>query len=261
MLNNHILISKTDIKFIRSLHDKKNRQEQQIFIVEGEKMIHELLHSNAFQLHSLYVTSTFITHHNSLLIDISAEKVKQVSAKELSQISLLQTPNDCLALVHFSTNNTPAIQINKKYILLDNIKDPGNLGTIIRTADWFGIDTVFCSPECVESTNPKVVQATMGSFFRVQIMKQSLFDILRDHPQMPVIGAILDGQNLFHTKFTEGAFLVIGSESHGISDTLKPLLTQKVMIPSLGEAESLNASLATGIICSEWVRQINFSSN
>lgn len=261
MLNNRILISKTDIKFIRSLHDKKNRQEQQIFIVEGEKMVIELLHSNAFQLHSLYVTSTFITHHNSLLIDISAEKIKQVSEKELSQISLLQTPNDCLALVHFSTNNTAAIQIDKKYILLDNIKDPGNLGTIIRTADWFGIDTIFCSPACVESTNPKVVQATMGSFFRVEVIKKSLLDLIQEHAQMPVIGAILGGQNLFHTKFAAGAFLVIGSESHGISEALKPLLTQKVMIPSLGEAESLNASLATGIICSEWVRQVNFSSN
>jgi RNA methyltransferase, TrmH family len=261
MLNNRILISKTDIKFIRSLHDKKNRQEQQVFIVEGDKMIHELLHSKVYKLHSLYATATFITQQNALISSISTEKVKLVSAKELSQISLLQTPNNCLALVHFTATKTPKIINDKKYILLDNIKDPGNLGTIIRTADWFGIDTIFCSPECVENTNPKVVQATMGSFFRVQIIKQSLFDIINDHPQMPVIGAILDGQNLYHTKFTEGAFLVIGSESHGISDTLKPLLSQKVMIPSLGEAESLNASLATGIICSEWVRQINFSSN
>lgn len=255
------MISKSDIKFIRSLHDKKNRQEQQIFIVEGEKMVIELMHSNAYQLHSLYTTSAFITHHNALLTNISAEKVKQVSEKELSQISLLQTPNDCLALVHFSSEKAAEIRIDKKYILLDNIKDPGNLGTIIRTAEWFGIDTIFCSPACVESTNPKVVQATMGSFFRVHIIRKSLLDLIIEHPQMPVIGAILDGQNLFHTKFTAGAFLVIGSESHGISEELKPLLTQKVMIPSLGEAESLNASLAAGIICSEWVRQINFSSN
>ena len=260
MLNNPILISKTDIKFIRSLHDKKNRQEQQIFMVEGEKMIIELLQSTAYNLHSFYATSSFLTQQKALLTNISAEKIKLVSEKELSQISLLQTPNDCLALVHFSTQKIAEVQFDKKYILLDNIKDPGNLGTIIRTADWFGIDTIFCSPECVESTNPKVVQATMGSFFRVQVIRKSLLDLIREHAQIPVIGALLDGQNLYQIKFPVGAFLVIGSESHGISDELKPLLTQKVMIPSLGKAESLNASLATGIICSEWVRQINFSS-
>ena len=258
MLNNQVLISKAQIKSIRLLHDKKHRLEQGLFIVEGEKMVAELLKDASFKIDSIFSTEDFLTKQSKALKDLASDSIHQISEKELGQISTLQTPNKVLALVQFPKRADIKIQAKKKYILLDNIKDPGNLGTILRTADWFGMDTIFCSPECVESTNPKVVQATMGSFFRVKIYSCSLEALIKQNPSLTVYGAVLEGENLYESTFETGGFLVIGSESHGISEGLKALLTHQIKIPNIGKAESLNASIATAIICSEWTRQIDF---
>ncbi len=258
MLNNQVLISKAQIKFIRSLHDKKHRIEEGLFIVEGEKIIVELLNSPNNNIHSVFAVNEFIVRYANQLKRLSSEKVHLINEKELAQISNLQSPNLALVVVHFAATKAIEIQTVKKYILLDNIKDPGNLGTIIRTADWYGIDTIFCSPDCVESTNPKVIQATMGSFFRVNICEVSLSDLIEQHKSITTYGAVLEGENVYNTEFNEGGFLVIGSESHGISEELKTLIDKKIRIPSIGKAESLNASIATAILCSEWARQVNF---
>ena len=246
------MISKAQIKFIQSLHLKKNRSENQLFIAEGTKIIDELLQSNQYQIHSIYTTNTSLIKqkHNSI-------PIYEINTKELAQISTLTTPNQLLAIVHIPQLNSYKIDSNQQYIALEDIHDPGNLGTIIRTADWFGIDTIFCSLNCVEYTNPKVIMASMGSFLRTKLYYTDLKQLFASSNQMPVLGASLDGQNIYEKKLPSAGFLLIGSESHGISSELYTFVKDRIKIPSYGAAESLNASIANAIILSEWKRQIN----
>ena len=282
------MLSGSTIKFITSLHHKKFREESGCFIAEGSKIVKELLESD-FQIRGVYATAEWIITH---LKEIQQKEIPahETLPREMERISALNTPSPVLAVVEipFSparsgsispdagsnptltskltptpTHPRSGIQHPASLILaLDDIRDPGNLGTIIRIADWFGIDTVICSESSVEVYNPKVVQATMGSFARVTVYSCNLRTVL---PQLTtngfkVYGASLDGASIYTPGFIAGpAVVLIGSESHGISDELDPLITHRITIPSYcglntGRAESLNAAIAASIICSEFRR-------
>ncbi len=180
----------------------------------------------------------------------------EVSEKELNRISGLKTANKVLAIVQTPERKITDKDFGKILLVLDGISDPGNLGTIIRTADWFGIVNVLCSTDCVELYNPKVVQATMGSLFRVNVFYDDLLEVILDFGKnIPVIGTMLDGENIYNLSLPDNAMIVIGSEAHGIRPEIQQMLTQQITIPSKNTGtESLNAAVATGIVCSEFMR-------
>ena len=213
-------ITKNQLKLIRSLQQKKYRKENKLFIVEGVKNIKELLKSD-FTVNSLYATSEWE--------GVYEHKIN-ISNKELSQISTLSTPDKVLALVSFPEQD---LTTNSSLILvLDNINDPGNLGTIIRTADWFGVSQIICSENSVDCFNPKVVQATKGSIFRTNVTYTNLINFFETN-KLPVYGATLKGVNLRESKLQDGVVLM-GSESHGIGEALMKFVTHEISIPKFG---------------------------
>lgn len=241
------MLSKNQKKYINSLKQKKHRMNCPVFIVEGTKMVGELLQSD-FEIEAIYATSSWITQH-----EIAGVEVNDITEKELASISSLTTSNEVLAVV--KQRNDVEIDTSGLTIALDNIQDPGNLGTIIRIADWFGITNIICSTDCVDVYNPKVVQATMGSIFRVNITYTNLSDFFKKNNHLKVYGALLDGNNVYQEQLTkQEAVLLMGNESKGISDELLPYITNKITIPSFGKAESLNVSAATAVLCSEFKR-------
>lgn len=245
------MLSKAQIKFIQSLHDKKNRMQQQLYIAEGTKIAREIIESASTQIHSIYATELY--NKSTVLPSVPCYTI---SEKELKQISQLQTPNHVIIVLKMPIQAPIVLNNTKRYIALDNIKDPGNLGTIIRSAEWFGIDTIICDSTCVDYTNVKVIMSSMGSFLRVRIWYCNLKKILSENKHLPIMGATLQGENVYETKLPNSGILCIGSESHGISDDISTFLTHKIHIPAYGKAESLNASVACAVICSEWNRQI-----
>ena len=236
------MLSKNELKYIQSLCQKKQRQAEGLFIAEGTKLVDELLHSH-YRLQKLYALEEWAQQykgHAPLTI---------ISDIELGKISSLQTPNQVLAIVE---QKPPAgePQLNHQLTLvLDGIQDPGNLGTIIRIADWFGIKQVVASGDTVELYNPKVIQSTMGSFIRVNLWYRSLPEFLAT-ASIPVYGALLNGKNMHNEPPVTEGLLVIGNESKGISKELLPYISHPITIPRLGGAESLNAAVAAGIIVS-----------
>lgn len=244
------MLSKNEIKYIQSLGHKKRRDEERLFLMEGNKMVAELLAHYPSQIVRLYATETFFEQHPA------AKKIQQhhiISEEELGRISQLQTPNQALALVHYFPEAAIELPSTEWTLALDGIRDPGNMGTIIRLADWFGIGTIICSPDCADIYNPKVVQATMGSIMRVTVVEKELAVFLKDQ-QLPVVGAVLGGKELSSFEFPKAGILVIGNESNGIREEVISLLTEKLMIPRFGEAESLNAAIATSIFLWELKR-------
>lgn len=231
------MITHQQIKFIHSLKMKKNRSD--FFVVEGEKMVSELINSD-YEIEAIYHTSD---------VNISHSKSEHVSSKEMDRMSHFKSASSILALVK-KPLSIRQLDESKLQIILDDIRDPGNLGTIIRIADWFGIDAVFCSENSVDVYNSKTIQSSMGSIFRVAV---SYIDIEKElqHFNSPIIGTVLDGENLYETTLPKSGIILIGSESHGISSNVKSLLSHSVKIPQFGKAESLNAAVACGIICSE----------
>jgi len=230
-----------------------------LFLAEGPKVVHELIHSE-YRIKTITAIEGWIkTHHKQLSAEI---EVIPVSQKELERISTLKTPNEILAVVEIPENAPPDFNpANHLILVLDEIKDPGNMGTILRTADWFGIPRVICSQNCVDIYNPKVVQAAMGSIARVDVIYQDLISFLHSQlDKIPVYGALMDGKNIYTEELSANGFLIIGSESHGISENLRPFITHPVSIPAYSEepgirAESLNASIATAILCAEFRRR------
>ena len=243
------MISINQKKFVNSLKQKKFRTEQGLFIVEGVKLVQELLQSH-YQISVIYATKNWIENNG----EIRSCKVTEVSEKELQRISSLTTSNEVLAVVE--QKKLQLVDLNSQLnIAIDKIQDPGNLGTIIRTADWFGIQNIICSEDTVDLYNPKVLQATMGSFFRMNIIYTDLAKFFSENSALSIYGALLDGENIYQKKLNpEGAILLMGNESKGISKTIEPLITEKISIPNFGKAESLNVATATGIICSEFKR-------
>ncbi len=250
------MLSKNQIKFVNSLKQKKFREEHDLFIAEGTKIVKELLRSE-IKIKQVYATCDFF---NKTKINNSIECV-EVKANEIERITALTTPTEVIAICEIPAYelNTNDLK-NKLTLILDDIKDPGNLGTIIRIADWFGIFNIICSNETADVYNPKVVQATMGSISRIKVHYLDLINFFEKMPtsncQLPVFGALLEGENIYTKKLPVEGFIVIGNESKGISDQLLPFITDKISIPSFSaKTESLNAAIATAIICSEFRRR------
>ena len=246
------MISKNQIKFIRSLELKKNRKRESLFVAEGPKVIEELLKLKT--PHTIIATKEWIDNNPKI------SNVIEVSERELESASLLKTPQQVLALFAIETTEQDLnIDNNKLYLALDGIQDPGNLGTIIRIADWFGIDTIYCSNETVDVYNPKVIQATMGSIARVKVIYTDLYNMISNlSDEMPVYGTFLDGSDIYQNELTPNGIIVMGNEGKGITKELKSLITNKLLIPSfsIGDtAESLNVAIATAITCSEFKRR------
>jgi len=248
------MLSKSQISFIKSLHQKKYRKEQGIFIIEGIKSIVEFIPS-AYQIQSIY----FLAEYQSLLPKLPPNiKLFEVTTAELEKISTLQAPQGILALVNIPKQAAfdKRLLANEFSLVLDNIQDPGNLGTIIRTADWFGFKNVICSLNTVEVYNPKTVQATMGSLCRVNVVYQDLEELLKGI-SIPVFGAMLNGNSLYETHWGNEGIVILGNEGQGVSPEIIKLINHPVTIPRVGEAESLNVAVSAAIFCADIRRNFN----
>lgn len=246
------MLSKSQISFIKSLHQKKYRKENGIFIIEGTKSISEFLTSD-YQIHSIYYTP----QHFSASFKVNANiNLFEVTETELHKISTLQTPQGVLALVYIpEKKHIPAsLLANSFSLVLDDVQDPGNFGTIIRTADWFGIKNIICSENTVEAFNPKTVQSTMGSLCRVNIMYTSLSTFFEQN-KLPVFGALLNGNSIYKTNWGTEGLILLGNEGHGISEELIKKIDFPVTIPRFGKAESLNVAVSAAIFCNEISRR------
>ena len=241
------MVSKNQIKLITSLQQKKYRKQEQLFFAEGVKVVQELLHSN-FELQDLFTTKQdFLT--------VPKNKVHAISEAELKKISALITPNTCLAV--FKIPKAKEMVEKGLLVALDDVRDPGNLGTIIRLCDWFGIETLFCSEESVDIYNPKVVQATMGSISRVNVVYGNLETFL-SQTKLPVFGTFMDGKNIYQEELPKEGIIIMGNEANGISTSVEKLVSERIAIPRFGNlqvTESLNVATATAIILSEFKRK------
>ena len=232
------MLSKNKIKFIQSLKQKKYRLLHQLYVVEGEKIVNEFLNSD-WEIEQIYATKEW--NGNAV----------EVTSKELERISSLKTPNKVLAIIKIPKRKS--VISGNLVLALDAVKDPGNLGTIIRLADWFGVQHVICSQNCVDLYNPKVVQATMGSICRIQVQYLNLKSTLENMTDYKICAAVTDGQSVFSVEKSEKRIVLLGSESHGISNELIELADQKITIPKSenSKAESLNVANACGIILAQ----------
>ena len=245
------MLSNNGIKFIRSLKLKKFRQKYNNFVVEGDKIAQEILQSENIEIESIYALPSWVETNRDLL-KLHKEKLTPVTEIELKKISIHPTPNSVLVIAKCFSEEFDKQKVSEGVSLyLDGIQDPGNLGTIIRIADWFGISTVFCSPDTVDLYNAKVMQATMGAFLRVKVVKMEFSAVVESFPKLPVYGTVLGGENIFKAKLQDKGIIVVGNEGQGISPKIMKRLDYKLMIPSgtNNSAESLNAAVATGIVC------------
>ena len=240
------MISKNDVKYIQSLHHKKTRDKEGLFIAEGPKLLLELL-SSQFEVKQLYALPVWMEQHPKI------NKATEITEGELEKITALQTPNQVLAVFKQPSLSDEPVLKGCLSLVLDGIQDPGNLGTIIRIADWFGICQLIASEDTADVYNPKVVQATMGSIARVKVHYKKLPDWLAQ-TTVPVYGALLNGENVYNTGEIKEGVLVIGNEGRGIRADVLPFIKQPLTIPGRGKAESLNAAVATGIILSHIVK-------
>jgi len=252
------VISKNKIKYIRSLHEKKFREQENLFLVEGIKMINELLESD-FRVSEIFATQEAF---GQLKLPESRLKPEIISTDELNKISALKHPQGVLAIIAMNENSSIPDISEKLSLALDFIQDPGNMGTIIRICDWFGIETIFCSMNCVDVYNPKTIQATMGAIFRIKIHYVELSEFLKNQSKengLPVYGTFLDGENIYNEALSQKGIIIMGNEGNGISKEIEPFVSQKLFIPSYPRtrvsSESLNVSTATAIICAEFRRR------
>jgi len=244
------MLSKKIVKYIQSLSHKKLRDEENVFIAEGPKVVAEFLSGENLKCKILCAFNDWLNGNENLLKKILPGSIYEIDEISLQKISLLKTPNKVVAVFEKGAyGKIPQLE-NKLSLMMDDIQDPGNLGTIIRIADWFGIENIICSENCVDCYNPKVVQATMGSLVRVNVWYTTLIPFIEMHTNISVYAAALSGTSLPEfKKITEGIVL-IGNESIGINEELLKKATQKITIPKYGNAESLNAAVATGVILS-----------
>lgn len=239
------VLTKSDIKRINSLKRKSKRKENGLFVVEGVKIVRELLASE-FNVIQIFALKDEVENFPN---------ATEVSPKDLDRITHLSSPNKVLALVEIPQKSR-GVEHTKTILVIDGVNDPGNLGTIIRTADWFGINQIVCSENSVDCYNSKVIMSTMGSIFRTNITYTHLPTFLKES-QLPIYGALLEGKSIHETKFSNPAIIVMGSESHGISQDLLQFISHPVTIPGAGNTESLNLGVSTGIFCNEYFRQNN----
>lgn len=240
------MLSKNQIKLICSLQQKKCRDSHQLFIVEGKKMVFELMQSHPHLLKQVVLTSEFSSLENTTF-PVQASVVEDVVFKKMSN---LIHPQGILAV--FEQAQTVLQKVDFA-LVLDGVQDPGNMGTILRLADWFGVKQVICSKDCVDIFNSKVVQASMGSVLRVNVVYEDLIPLLKASKKA-IYGAVLGGENIYKTPIKKEGFLVMGNEGNGISNEVQAILTNQLMIPQFGEGESLNVSMATAILLSEFSR-------
>jgi RNA methyltransferase, TrmH family len=238
------MISKAKVKFIKSLQLKKYRKEEQCFIVEGSKSVAELIRSD-FEVKWVAATKDFLDGQGNALKIQNIEAI-ETSEKELGELGTFQTNDGALAIATIKPNKTQKID-NEFALVLDDIRDPGNLGAIIRTADWYGITKIIASEETADFYNPKVISASMGSFCRVQLYYANLVEYLKSI-QISVYGTFLKGKDIHTVTFGEAGLIVMGNEANGISAEVEKLVTVPITIPKRGGAESLNASVATAIV-------------
>ena len=233
------MLTKNQIKLIRSLSTKKNRFKHSLFVVEGEKIVNEIIKSD-WQIHSIYASS-----------DWEGKNATIISKSDLCRISNQKSPNKVLALVRIK-ENFPSIS-SDTILALDSVKDPGNLGTIIRIADWFGVKSILCYEDCVDYFNPKVIQSSMGSFLRVGVKYANLINTFKLYPKHEILATVLNGTSINNITTKNKKIIVLGSESNGIKREILEKANQKITIPKseLSKAESLNVSIASAIVLSK----------
>jgi TrmH family RNA methyltransferase len=254
------MLSKNKVSEISALHQKKYRQSTGLFIVEGEKILDELFNSDE-EIVEVFATEELFEKYKN-----KTPQLQLADARLFTKISALKTPSGILAVVKQRHSSIHEIDLVGTFTLcLDGLRDPGNLGTIIRIADWFGIKNIICSNDTVDLYNPKTIQATMGSFLRVNVMYTSLVSFLTQAKtqQVPLFGAVLNGENVYHKKGIKQGVLIMGSESHGISNEVINLIDQPITIPAkllsneTNRIDSLNVAIATSIICAVFAGQMH----
>lgn len=246
------MITKSDVKYIQSLAHKKFRESEGVFVIEGVKMVGELIDEFPNHIVQLFATEEWvddISGHN-----LEGFRLSIIDNLMLDRISQLKSPNKVLAIVKMPIQSTHTSTLNKLTLVLDQIQDPGNLGTIIRTCDWFGVQNILCSMDTVDAYNPKTVQSAKGSLLRVNIQYVDIKDFLSSTKEATIYAAALDGNSIYNIKMQEPAIIVIGSEASGISKEVLALANKKITIPKVGKAESLNAGIAAAIIMSNFTK-------
>lgn len=248
-------MTKNDVKELQALRQAKGRKEAGIFAVEGNKLVEELLSSD-FRINNIFATGQWVEKNPVMAKKVADYEI--VTSKQMEQISNFVTPPGIYATAMIPSSKIKPDNTDRELILmLDGINDPGNLGTIIRTADWFGIRKIVVSKDTCDPWQPKVIQSTMGSIFRIQIVEAELVEFLKD-VKTPVFGALMQGKNVYHTNMGNNqGVIIIGSESHGIRENVMPFVSCPINIPRAesSQTESLNASVAAGIIISEVFRK------
>ncbi|HYM93527.1 MAG TPA: RNA methyltransferase [Chitinophagaceae bacterium] len=239
------MLVKSQVKYIQSLGQKKPRDEEELFIAEGPKLVTELLNASNAEIKEIYALKEWIIENEKLLKN---SNVTEITEAELEKISQLTTPNKTLAIVKKFSAGEKIITKSRITLALDTIQDPGNLGTIIRTADWFGVEQVVCSKDCADVYNSKVVQSTMGSIARVKIFYTDLLEWLTGQKEIRIYATALEGQDISAMKKINEGIILIGNESKGISPEMLKLANINITIPKKGKAESLNAAVAAGVV-------------
>ncbi len=256
------MISKNQIKLIRSLELKKNRKREKLFVAEGPKVVGDLLRAG-YRPHAVFAVDGWtgtILHDTDIseALQQQAIEVQVIAPDELRRISFLQHPQEVLALFEIPEREADARYQDGLALALDGVQDPGNMGTIIRIADWFGITAIYCSPDTADVYNPKVVQATMGSLAHIPIIYCELTELLK-LASCPVYGTLLDGKNIYEQELSADGIIVMGNEGNGISQAVRQMVSHRLLIPNyhVGSetAESLNVAIATAITCAEFRRR------
>jgi TrmH family RNA methyltransferase len=244
------MLSKSRTKYIQSLQHKKFRDEWGVFIAEGPKVVLDLLSAEEFNCKEIFAEREWLDENSGFFKSYADTNFEAIDGFELEKISALATPNQVLAVFEQQRSLSPVDPSGKITLVLDTIQDPGNMGTIIRIADWFAVPQIVCSTGCADMYNPKVVQSTMGSLGRVKICYTNITEWMEEHGSARIYGAALDGKDVRSLQNIEEGIIVIGNESKGISDAVMELVNEKITIAKKGRAESLNAAVAAGIILS-----------
>ena len=249
------MLSKNKIKYIHSLELKKNRKKEGVFVAEGHKLVGDLLPH--FHCRLILATNTWLKEHH----DIQADEIIEITPDELVKASLLKTPQEVLAIFEQPQYDyTTEVIKNSLCLALDDIQDPGNLGTIIRLVDWFGIEHIFCSQGTVDVYNSKVIQATMGALARVKVHYCNLPELISSLKDVPVYGTFLDGENIYDKPLSDNGLIIMGNEGNGVSKEVSQLINNKLYIPNYPSgrttSESLNVAIATAVVCAEFRRRL-----
>jgi TrmH family RNA methyltransferase len=246
------LITKSDVKYIQSLAHKKFREEEGVFVIEGTKMVGELIQEFPDKIVHLYATQQWVDE--VVREKILDSKISVIDEMTLGKISQLKSPNQVIAVVKIPTHLAKDNSTSKLTVVLDQIQDPGNLGTIIRTCDWFGVQSIVCSLDTVDAYNPKTVQSAKGSLLRMNIQYADLITYLSSKKGVAIYAAALNGNSIYEIEVKEPSIIIVGNEASGISKEVMVLANQTITIPKIGKAESLNAGIATAIILSHFTK-------